>query len=139
MTESSGVIGHGAVLRRLAEAAEHGRLTHALLFAGPDQVGKTTLALALATALLHSQTWPGGPAAHPDLWVEDSEDQYIHIDRLRLGGREGPTLQDFLALRPYAGGRRVAVMGRSDRLTEQAADSLLKTVEEPPANSHLIL
>ena len=139
MRDSPPVIGHAGVLQRLAATAEHGRLTHALLFAGPDQVGKTTTALALATELLGSESWPGGPLAHPDLWLEDSEDQYIHIERLRLGGKEGPTLQDFLALRPYAGGRRVAVMGRADRLTEQAADSLLKTVEEPPPHSHLIL
>jgi len=133
------VIGHGGVLGRLVTAAEQGKLTHALLLTGPDQVGKTTTALALAVELLDSASWPGGPLAHPDLWLEDADGQYISIERLRLGGKEGPTLQDFLSLRPYAGGRRVAVMGRADRLTEQAADSLLKTVEEPPPDSHLVL
>src|SRR5437588_2658336 len=111
------VIGHGAVLERLVLAARHERLTHALLFTGPEQVGKTTTALSLATELLQSQGWPGGPLAHADLWLEDSDAQNIHIGRVRLGGPEGPTLQDFLSLRPYAGGRRVAVMGRADRLT----------------------
>lgn len=120
-------------------AARHERLTHAILFTGPEQVGKTTTALALATELLQSRGWPGGPLAHADLWLEDSDAQNIHIGRLRLGGTEGPTLQDFLSLRPYAGGRRVAVMGRADRLTEQAADSLLKTIEEPPPRTHLLL
>src|SRR5437588_7897579 len=96
------VIGHGGVLGRLVTAAEQGKLTHALLLTGPDQVGKTTTALALAAELLGSASWPGGPLAHPDLWLEDADGQYISIERLRLGGKEGPTLQDFLSLRPYA-------------------------------------
>jgi DNA polymerase-3 subunit delta' len=133
------VIGHRVVLDRLALAARNDRLTHAILFTGPDQVGKTTSALSLAIELLDAQAWPGGPLAHPDLWLEDSDNQNIHIGRVRLGGTEGPTLQDFLSLRPYAGGRRVAVIGRADRLTEQAADSLLKTIEEPPPATHLML
>jgi DNA polymerase-3 subunit delta' len=133
------VIGHEEVVARLLEAARRDRLTHAILFTGPDQVGKTTTALAVALHLLDAAAWPGGPLAHPDLWLEDSDNQNIHIGRVRLGGNEGPTLQDFLALRPYAGGRRVAVMGRADRLTEQAADSLLKTLEEPPAATHVLL
>jgi len=120
-------------------SARAGRLSHALLLTGPEQVGKTTTALALAVELLEAEAWPGGPLAHPDLWLEDSDSQNIHIGRVRLAGTEGPTLQDFLSLRPYAGGRRVAVMGRADRLTEQAADCMLKTLEEPPPATHLIL
>jgi DNA polymerase III subunit delta' len=138
-TSSFEVLGHGPVLARLADAARRDQLTHAILFTGPDQVGKTTTAVALAIDLLRAQSWPGGARAHPDLWLEDSDNQNIHIGRVRVGGSEGPTLQDFLALRPYAGGRRVAVMGRADRLTEQAADSLLKTIEEPPPATHLLL
>jgi DNA polymerase-3 subunit delta' len=133
------LIGHQQLVDRLAATARRDRLTHALLFAGPDQVGKTATALVLAEALLDASGWPGGPLAHPDLWLEDSDAQNVHIGRVRLGGTEAPTLQDFLALRPYAGGRRVAVVGRAERLTEQAADSLLKTIEEPPPNSHLVL
>lgn len=139
MSSYSSVVGHRTVLERLALAARHDRLTHAILFTGPEQVGKTTSALALANDLLAGDSWPGGLLAHPDLWLEDSDGQNIHIGRVRLGGTEGPTLQDFLSLRPYAGGRRVAVMGRADRLTEQAADSLLKTIEEPPPSTHLML
>jgi DNA polymerase III subunit delta' len=133
------VIGHERVLARLVRAAEADALTHAILFTGPESVGKTAAALALATRLLDADQWPGGPSAHPDLWVEDSDVENISIERVRAGGRDAPTLQDFMALRPYAGGRRVAVLGRAERLTEQAANSLLKTIEEPPPGTHLLL
>ncbi|MBV9100180.1 MAG: AAA family ATPase [Candidatus Dormibacteraeota bacterium] len=139
MAATEQLIGHEAVLRRLERAAGAGALGHAILFTGPEGVGKTTTALALAAHLLDAAAWPGGPSAHPDLWIEDSEAENLSIERVRAGGRDGPTLQDFLALRPYVGRRRVAVLGRAERLTEQAANSLLKTVEEPPPGTHLLL
>ena len=51
----------------------------------------------------------------------------------------GPSLQDVMSLRTYAGGMRVAVLARAERLTEQAADALLKTLEEPPPGTLIIL
>ncbi len=115
-----------------------GRLGHAMLITGPDRLGKTALALALAGELLPRSSWPSDLATHPDLWLEDSEEEAIRIDRVRAG-REPGSLQEFLSLRAYAGGRRVAVLARTERLTEQAANSLLKTIEEPPPDSHLLL
>lgn len=109
---------------------------------GPEGVGKTALALAVADSALSADTWPGGLAAHPDVWVEDSDAERIPLARVRYRGRGGGgelSLQDFLSMRPYAGGDRVAVIGRADRLTEEAANCLLKTIEEPPPATHLIL
>jgi DNA polymerase-3 subunit delta' len=146
VTTLDSVIGHGPVLQRLAASAVEEELTHALLLIGPEGVGKTTAALALATELLDVAAWPGGLGAHPDFWLEDSGSENVGIDRMRpspkrkAGDEEaGPSLQQFLSLSAYAGGRRVAVIARADRLTEQAADNLLKTLEEPPPRAHLIL
>ena len=136
------IVGHAPVVAQLQRAVRDGTVAHATLLTGPDEVGKTTLAEALAADLLDADGWPGGLAAHPDHWLEDSPAERIGIDRLRSGGgtaETGPSLQDIFALRPYAGGRRVAVIGRADRLTEQAANSVLKVLEEPPPLSHIIL
>jgi DNA polymerase-3 subunit delta' len=135
------LIGHEAVLDRLTATLAEDRLAHALLLSGPAGVGKTTLALRLAAVALDAATWPGGLHAHPDLWCEDSDAERIGIDRIRWGahGDDGPSLQDVMSLRPYAGGRRVAVIARAERLTEQAADSLLKTLEEPPPATLIVL
>jgi DNA polymerase-3 subunit delta' len=132
------VLGHAETVARLRGRLAAGRLGHALLLTGPGQVGATTICLALAGELLPRAAWPGGLATHPDLWLEDSEEESIRIDRVRAG-REPGSLQEFLSLRPYAGGVRVAILARADRLTEQAANSLLKSIEEPPPRSHLLL
>ncbi len=146
MTTLDSVIGHGSVLQRLVASGVDDELTHALLLIGPEGVGKTTAALALASELLDAENWPGGLLAHPDFWLEDSAAENVGIDRMRpspkrkAGDEEvGPSLQQFLSLSAYAGGRRVAVIARADRLTEQAADNVLKTLEEPPPRAHLVL
>ncbi|MEO8897226.1 MAG: hypothetical protein ABI352_06525 [Candidatus Dormibacter sp.] len=141
MAAPSTVIGHEAVFGLLVNAHADGRLGHALLLAGPAGVGKTATALQLADSILNRGDWPGGLLAHPDLWLEDSDAERIGIDRVRAGAHAdaGPSLQDAMSLRTYAGGMRVAVMARADRLTEQAADALLKTLEEPPPNTLIVL
>jgi DNA polymerase III subunit delta' len=141
MPDVTAVIGHQAVLQRLSEAHRDGSLAHALLLTGPTGVGKTTAALALAASILDAGSWPGGLLAHPDLWLEDSEDERVGIDRIRAGARAdtGPSLQDVMGLRTYAGGMRVAVLARAERVTEQAADALLKTLEEPPPGTLIVL
>jgi len=132
------LLGNPAAVAWLAGVLDAGQLGHALLVTGPDQVGKTTLMLNLAGELLPSGGWPGDPVSHPDLWLEDSPDERISIRRVRGGGDPG-SLHEFLSLRPYAGGARVAVLARAERLTEEAANSLLKTIEEPPPRTHLLL
>jgi DNA polymerase-3 subunit delta' len=141
MAAPSPVIGHEEVLGRLESSRADGALPHALLLSGPAGVGKTTVALRLADSVLGGAAWPGGLLAHPDLWLEDSEAERIGIDRIRAGAKAeaGPSLQDVMSLRTYAGGMRVAVLARAERLTEQAADALLKTFEEPPPGTVIVL
>ena len=139
-TALDSVIGHATAVAGLRRQLDGGELPHALLISGPERVGKTTLALALAADVLNASNWPGGITAHPDCWIEDGDSERIGIARVRSGRTaELPSLQDFLALRSYLGGARMAVIGRAERLTEEAANCLLKTIEEPPPGCHIVL
>lgn len=135
------------------ETMIRGQAPHAILLAGPDGVGKTTLALDLAAGLLCE--------ADPDLRPCRScracrmVDHGGHPDLHRLGpvgpGRQvvigGPDaryrgIRDLiteLSLLPVEGRARVAVVDGADRMNEDAQSALLKTLEEPPAGVVIIL
>jgi DNA polymerase-3 subunit delta' len=134
------VLGQARAAAIASREIETSTLPHALLLTGPEGVGKTTLALLIAAQVAKTDQWPGGLRAHPDIWIEDSPSERIGIDRVRPAGKSDEIcLQEFFSRRAYAGGSQVAVMARAERLTEQAANALLKTLEEPPADAHIIL
>jgi hypothetical protein len=133
------VIGHLPVVASTRYQLATRTLSHAYWVSGPPQVGKTTLALSVATEFLSATEWPGGLLSHPDVWVEDG-DGSISIKRIRAHSseadpEEGPTLQHFLSLSAFAGSGKVAVIGNAERLTIEAANSLLRLLEEPTPNS----
>jgi DNA polymerase-3 subunit delta' len=117
--------------KRLLGAALENGPAHAYLLHGPAGVGKTTAALAFAGALL-------GDAArvekriHPDLRVVEALGEMIRIDRIR-------ELHHDLHMRPYEGDRRVYVLLDAHLLNEDAADALLKDLEEPPSYATIVL
>jgi DNA polymerase-3 subunit delta' len=127
-------------------------IPHALLLAGPSGVGKRTLADDIAAALLCRAEDPG---ARPDRTcrscraLEHGNHPDLHVlgptgagNMIPIGGREDRGVRDLvreLALMPVEGGLRVAIVGDADRMTEDAQAAFLKTLEEPPAGTVLIL
>lgn len=110
----------------LAEGAAHAYLLH-----GPAGVGKRTAAFALAAALLGDERRVLG-RTHPDLVVVEALGEMIRIDRIR-------ELHHDLHMRPFEGARRVYVLLDAHLLGEDAADALLKDLEEPPSYATLLL
>ena len=109
------------------------RLPHALLIEGPSGWGQARLANGFALELM---ALPEGRAArevaHPDLrWIEP-DGGTIKIDMVRR-------VIDFLTQTPQLAGRKVAVIQDAERMNLNAANALLKTLEEPPAESFLAL
>lgn len=132
--------------RTLRERIEDERLGHAPLIHGPRGIGKRTLGEWLARLLLCLQPREGHPCGecrscrliaggtHPDLFtVEIPEDkQGVGVDQVR-------ELIERLQLTASVGANRVGLIAQADAMNRNAANALLKTLEEPPSGAWLIL
>ena len=116
--------------RLLAAALQEGP-AHAYLFHGPAGVGKRELARRFAAELLgdHARVERG---SHPDLYLLEPLGEQIRIDDVRELRRD-------LHMRPFEGERRVYLIFGADSLNEDAADALLKDLEEPPPYAVVVL
>ena len=117
--------------KALLRAALAERPAHAYLFHGPRGVGKRRAALAFAGELIGD---PGRVArrAHPDLYVLEPLGDQIRIDPIRELRRD-------LHMRPFEADRRVYLIFGAHVMNEDAADALLKDIEEPPDYAVVVL
>lgn len=135
--------GQEAVVRALGQAIRQEKVHHAYLFAGPAGVGKATTAVALAQALACSGS-PGQGCGtcgvcdrlarnvHPDLlWVQ-AETKQIKIEQIR-------GLEERMGQGAHEAGRLLIVIDEAERLNPNAANALLKNLEEPRSGVHFVL
>ena len=142
------VIGQPRACRLLADGLAHGRLFPAYLFVGPQGTGKRTLGLELARALACERDVE--PAQRPcgDCPACGRVTRGVHVDVCVLRAPTGKRLipvesvreaDSTLRLKPLESRRRVLLIDGAECLTGSAQNALLKTLEEPPPLSHLIL
>lgn len=120
------------IIKNAVAATDTQSMTHAWVFTGPPGSGRSSAAVAFAQALVCSDNGCGtcnacksaANGAHPDVEVIRTEGLSIKIDEVR-------ELLARVAWAPSMGGWRVVVMEDADRLTESAANALLKAIEEP--------
>ena len=137
------IIGHDRQIEHLRNAMRNRRLAHAYLFVGKEGIGKKLVALNLAKALncFGGDEEPCDECRsclkvnhlhHPDVLLVEPHGQWIRIDQIR-------NLQRELSHRPYEGKRRVCIFTGADRMRQEAANALLRILEEPPLHTVLIL
>ncbi len=141
------MLGHEWAVRLLQGHLSHGGARHAYLITGPQGVGRRTLALRFVQAMSCPQPVALGQPCrvcraceqiernqHPDLSVvqADRVGGILKVEKIR-------TLQRSLSLTPYQAPYRVAVLLRFEEANPNAANALLKTLEEPPDQVTLIL
>ena len=153
---SWGIIGHEWAVDQLRRSVQAGSDAHAYLIAGPAGLGKALIALRLAQAL-NCDTSPGEPClscrscrriergSHPDVRTAGMASQGAELKaeeaarqkELKIG-----TVREWqrdIALKPYEGRRRVLILHDAERLSEEASNAMLKTLEEPPPYATLAL
>lgn len=130
--------------RFLKQLFRSGHIPHALLFSGMTGIGKAAMALELAK-LLNCQAPRDMDCCdicpscrkihaghHPDVVPIEQEGAFIKIDQIR-------TLQTRFRFRPFEGNYRVVILQNAHQLTEEAANALLKMLEEPPKHNVIVL
>jgi DNA polymerase-3 subunit delta' len=146
MTTLADIVGHDRAVRRFRTAVVTGRPAHAYLVTGPVGVGKGTLADAFTASLLCDAPRDGDACGscpqctrveadtHPDVRRVTREE-----DRRDIRTEQARDVTRWLTLRPLMASRKVAVIDDAECLNEHGQNSLLKTLEEPPGSSVLLL
>lgn len=134
--------------QQLQQRRQAQRLPHAVLLVGPEGLGKGEFARDLAQSLLCEQPATDGQACgqcrscaryladtHPDLFILEPEDagKPIKVDQVR------ELIRQFALASHRESGYRIAIIQPAERMNPAAANSLLKTLEEPPANTLILL
>lgn len=147
LTPNWSLLGHEWAVDMLKEHIRRDAVRHAYLFCGPGGVGRRTLALRFAQALnCPNQKEPGQPCGKCKTCQQIERMQYADLSVIQAE-KEGGTLKveqvravrQNLVLKPYQGKYRVALFLRFDEANANAANALLKTLEEAPAQVVLVL
>ena len=138
--------GQDSSIEFLRNSIESNKVSHAYIFTGPSGVGKRSTAVNFAKALNCLDAKDGDPcdacaqcrkidaSNHPDVLIFSParEDSSLGIDKIRAVTKD-------IGLRPYEGRKKVYILDSADSMTQEAQNALLKTLEEPPSDSVLIL
>ena len=139
------IYGHEKQIVILKQALAQNRVGHSYLFSGIDAAGKKTLALEFAKVVNCEKVDEINDSCgkcpscmkishnnHPDIFLVEAEGQFIRIRAIR-------EIQQQMTFKPMEGRRRVFIIDNADKMNDEAASALLKTLEEPSPANILIL
>ena len=139
------ILGNDMIKEHFQKAIEHNKISHAYILTGEEGTGRKSIANAFSMALLcekggkepcmvcHSckQVLSGN---HPDLiYVKHEKPNSIGVDDIR------EQINDTIMIRPYSSFYKIYIVDEAEKMTVQAQNALLKTIEEPPAYAVIIL
>ena len=138
------IIGQQRAIEALKRVINQENIPHAFLFSGLPGIGKKTVALNFAKAInclkrvendcceKCSACIKANTSNHPDLLVIETTEQFIGIDVIR-------SVEEELNFPPLEGQKRIIIIDDAQKMTEEASNALLKTLEEPPPGNMIIL
>lgn len=139
------ILGHELIIDHFQKAIEAGKVSHAYILTGESGMGRKSLANAFALSLLceRGQSEPCMECHackqvlsgnHPDLiYVSHEKPGSIGVDDVRK------QINDTILIRPYSSYYKVYIVDEAEKMTVQAQNALLKTIEEPPSYAVIIL
>ncbi len=139
------ILGHDSIKGHLQKAVQTGMVSHAYIFNGEAGMGKKSLARAFALSLLCEENRGEGCMAchackqvlsgnHPDLiYVTHEKPSSIGVEDIRK------QIYDTIFIMPYSSPYKIYIVDEAEKMTVQAQNALLKTIEEPPSYAVLIL
>ena len=138
------IIGHDRPVSILKRAIQNDAVAHAYLFSGEQGIGKRLTARAFAAALNCQAAGPAGgcgvcsscrkaaSGTHPDVHLLSPDGTEIKIDQVRAAQSE-------LSLKPFEGQKKVLIVDSTEAMNDASQNAFLKTLEEPPGDSLIIL
>ena len=134
------IIGHSRLKEQFARLIDEDRIPHAMIFAGPAGIGKTLMAIAVASALVGRRVFPDLASREGEAVAGDKDDAFylapmgamLKVDQFRQ-------LQGELALQGETGRRRVCIIDYVETMNTEFANRMLKILEEPPSGVCFIL
>lgn len=134
------IIGHSRLKEQFARLIDEDRIPHAMIFAGPAGIGKTLMAIAVASALVGRRVFPDLASREGEAVAGDKDDAFylapmgamLKVDQFRQ-------LQGELALQGETGRRRVCIIDHVETMNTEFANRMLKILEEPPLGVCFIL
>jgi DNA polymerase-3 subunit delta' len=126
----SDIIGHDKIIRHIIKAIESGKIAHAHIIVGEEGIGKSLIAKNMALKILGEEQ----NKQHVDLleWK-------IAKNKKSMGVKEIRSLIEEINKKPYEGDKKIVIVYKADKMTVQAQNAFLKTIEEPPKGVYIIL
>ena len=145
MAGFSNIIGHEQIKEHLQNAISMNKVSHAYIFNGPDRSGKMALANSFAMALQCEQhSTEGCMECHscqqalsgnqPDIiYLQHEKPNTISVDDIRR------QINNDIGIKPYASPYKIYIVSEAEKMSQQAQNALLKTIEDPPAYAVILL
>lgn len=139
MNHFSEIIGQDVAISLLQSSIDKRQVSHAYLFIGPQGVGKKLTALSFAWQLIAIDDQDARifwlDQVHPDLMIIEVQEKKTVITKEQITKEMEP----WLALKPYRAKHRIVIIKDSHLMSDEAANALLKTLEEPPPYAVIII
>lgn len=122
------IIGNNDVKQKLKKSLEQNKASHSYLFIGKQGIGKKLIAKDFAKGILESESYEN----NPDLLYIEPDGNSIKIEQIRQ-------IQKEIQEKPIVSNKKVCIIDDADKMTKEAQNCLLKTLEEPPIYATIIL